>query len=221
MIIAKILRILFFLIIFTTYVPNYKYKHKSLIFPIKNIEIENNKVVDSKILIKELNFLREKNIFFIDNKMVKSALVKFDFIEGFKIKKIYPKTVKITVEEKKPVAIYIDGKKKFYISEKGSLIKYIKLVEYNNLPLVFGKNINFDKIFNTIINIDFPMGKIKSFYYFESDRWDIVLNNQKTIKFPPQNLEEAIRIANRILKDDDFDKYSVIDLRIKNKIITK
>ena len=221
MIIAKILRILFFLIIFTTYVPNYKYKHKSLIFPIKNIEIENNKVVDSKILIKELNFLREKNIFFIDNKMVKSALVKFDFIEGFKIKKIYPKTVKITVEEKKPVAIYIDGKKKFYISEKGSLIKYIKLVEYNNLPLVFGKNINFDKIFNTIINIDFPMGKIKSFYYFESDRWDIVLKNEKIIKLPIKNYSEALKNFILINKDKNFEKFSSFDYRIKDQLILK
>ena len=77
--------------------------------------------------------------------MIKSILVKFEFIEGFKVKKIYPKTVKITVIEKKPVAIYIDGKKKFYISEKGSLIKYTELSEYTNLPLVFGKNINFSK----------------------------------------------------------------------------
>lgn len=109
---VKLLRILFFLVIFTTYAPNYKSKYKSLIFPIKNIEIVNNKVVDSKILVKELEFLKQKNILFIDNQMIKSILVKFEFIEGFKVKKIYPKTVKITVIEKKPVAIYIDGKKK-------------------------------------------------------------------------------------------------------------
>ena len=218
---VKLLRILFFLVIFTTYAPNYKSQYKSLIFPIKNIEIVNNKVVDSKILVKELEFLKQKNILFIDNQMIKSILVKFEFIEGFKVKKIYPKTVKITVIEKKPVAIYIDGKKKFYISEKGSLIKYTEFSEYTNLPLVFGKNINFSKIFDIITNTGFPMSEIKSFYYFESDRWDIVLNNEIIIKLPIKNYSKALKNFISINKDKNFEKFSSFDYRIKDQLILK
>ena len=55
MIIAKFLCITLFLILFTTYTPNYKSKNKSLIFPIKNIEIVNNKVIDSNTLAKQLD----------------------------------------------------------------------------------------------------------------------------------------------------------------------
>ena len=35
---------------------------------------------------------------------------------------------------------YIEEKNKFYISEKGDLIKYIEVDYYNNLPLLFLPN---------------------------------------------------------------------------------
>ena len=41
------------------------------------------------------------------------------------------------------------------------------------------------------------------------------------IKFPSKGLKEAIEVANKLLNNKDFNKYSVIDLRINNKIITQ
>ena len=34
----------------------------------------------------------------------------------------------------------------------------------------------------------FPISEIKSFYYFDIGRWDIVLKNNKVIKLPVKNL---------------------------------
>ena len=221
MIIAKFLCVTLFLILFTTYTPNYKSKNKSLIFPIKNIEIINNRVIDSNTLAKQLDFLKGKNIFFINNKTIKSILTKFDFIKGFEVKKIYPRTIKIILSERKPVAIYIDGKKKFYISDKGSLIKYIELNYYNNLPLVFGKNINFDNIFSTLKIVNFPIKEIKSFYYFEIDRWDIILKNDKIIKLPSKDYSEALDNFILINEDENFEKFNTFDYRIKDQLILK
>ena len=44
---------------------------------------------------------------------------------------------------------------------------------------------------------------------------------KKTIKLPSKNLNEAIKLANRILKNEKFNQYSIIDLRIDDKIITQ
>ena len=45
-------------------------------------------------------------------------------------------------------------------------------------------------------------------------------NNQTTIKLPSKNLKEAIKVAIKLLNNEKFNKYFVIDLRINNKIIT-
>ena len=78
---------------------------------------------------------------FIDDLKIKKAFQNIPFILSAKIKKIYPDTLKIIIEEKKPVAIMIIEKKKFYITQKGNLIDLIK--KFSDLPLVFGGSKNF------------------------------------------------------------------------------
>ena len=68
---------------------------------------------------------------------------------------------KILIFEKKPVAVYLDGKNRFYISEKGTLIKFIELEDFKDLPMVFGKKINFKKIFIELKKVNFPINEIK------------------------------------------------------------
>ena len=40
------------------------------------------------------------------------------------------------------------------------------------------------------------------------------------IRLPEKNLSQALRIAHKIISDDNFKKNRVIDLRISNHIIT-
>jgi len=45
--------------------------------------------------------------------------------------------------------------------------------------------------------------------------------HKKIIKFPSKGLTEAIRVVNKLLNNKNFNDYSIIDLRINNKIITQ
>ena len=102
----KNLLILFIFFIFlTSYNPFNKYKNKSLIFPIKKIIIGNNKIIKQADILRSVDYLKNKNIFFIDMKKISKNLSGFDFIESFNVKKIFPNTIKINIIEKRPVAI--------------------------------------------------------------------------------------------------------------------
>ena len=163
--------------------------------------------------------LKGKSLLFVDREIIKSAINKFDFISSFQVKKIYPKTIRIKIFEKKPVAIYIEEKNKFYISEKGDLIKYIEIDYYNNLPLLFGKKTNFNIFFQGLKNANFPITDIKSFHYFEIGRWDIILNDEKIIKLPKENYADILENFLLIKNDKSFDKYKIFDYRIKDQLI--
>ena len=216
---VKLLSLLILLLLLSTYYPTYKIRNTILIFTIKNVEVENNKVLDSKKIINELENLKGKSLLFVDREIIKSAINKFDFISSFQVKKIYTKTIRIKIFEKKPVAIYIEEKNKFYISEKGDLIKYIEIDYYNNLPLLFGKKTNFNIFFQGLKNANFPITDIKSFHYFEIGRWDIILNDEKIIKLPKENYADILENFLLIKNDKSFDKYKIFDYRIKDQLI--
>tara|TARA_B100000029_G_C17408807_1_gene899918 strand:- start:106 stop:774 length:669 start_codon:yes stop_codon:yes gene_type:complete len=215
----KFLSLFLLLTLFSTYIPNHKTADKSVFLPIKNIEVENAKILNSDIIIKEIESIKGKNLLFINRKTIKDNLDKFDFILNFRVKRIYPDTLKILIFEKKPVAVYLDGKNRFYISEKGTLIKFIELEDFKDLPMVFGKKINFKKIFIELKKVNFPINEIKSFHYFDIGRWDITLKNSKVIKLPTNNYIQKLKNFILISNDKSFDQYKIFDYRVKDQLI--
>ncbi len=191
------------------------------IFSIKKIEIKNNEILDSNEIQKDLDFLYQKNIFFLDEKEIKEKIEKNNFIESFEIKKIYPSSIKIKIFEKKPIAILYDKKEKFFYTDKGDVIKYLKIEEFENLPTVFGNKDNFNYFYKQLVKINFPIDQIKSFYFFETNRWDLLTVNNKTIKLPIKNYGKSLKSFLRINEKDDFTKFKVFDYRINGQLILK
>ena len=114
---VKLSSLLLLFLLLSTYYPTYKIPGKNFIFTIKNIEVENNKILDSKDILKELENLKGKSLLSIDKEIIKFAMNKFDFVSSFEVKKIYPATIKVKIFEKKLTGVYNIG------SGKGMTIK--------------------------------------------------------------------------------------------------
>ena len=142
-------------------------------FNIKNVEIENNVILNEKDIKANLTFLYETNFFFLKSNDIKKNLKEIDLIESFKIKKIYPNKIKIIIFEKEPIAILYYKKTKKYYTSKGELINFFDLEKYKYLPIVFGDRDNFKKFYNSLKILNFPIEEIKEFYLFESNRHGI------------------------------------------------
>ena len=61
----------------------------------------------------------------------------------------------------------------------------------------------------------------KNNYFYQANRWDIILNNGLLIKLPPKKLDEAIILVKELIKDSNFKNIIVVDLRIKGRIVTQ
>ncbi len=210
------LLVLFFFL--TTYTPKSNFILDSH-FNIQKIKVENNSVIETDEIKKKLNFLYKENLFFLKIKDIEESLKSVTFIESFSIKKIYPNTLKLKIVEKKPIAVLQNKKKKFFISDKGDLIDFINIEIYNDLPIVIGNGEKFYSFYQDLKNIKFPLEMIKSFYFFESGRWDLVLHDDKVIKLPIKNY--IFYLKNFILSKDDisFKNYKIFDYRIKDQLI--
>ena len=178
-------------ILFSTFISQNKFTINK--FEIKEIKIENNEILEDQELINIFSFLYGKNIIFLNAYELKKNIDQKSFIEKIEIKKIFPDKLVIKIFEREPVAILIDkNKKKFFLGKKIDLIQYRKILKYENLPIVEGKQKEFKILFNNLIKINFPTEKILSYHLFKLNRWDIKMTDQIILKLPEKNYEENL-----------------------------
>ena len=192
-------------------------------FQLNKIQIQGYEKVDHKAIQSQLSGLIGKSLLFINPKDIKDILDKNKLINEFTIQKEYPNTVNISLKEVNFVAKVFKDKTKYFLADNNNLIPFKDYVIGQDLPNIYGKNAEYYfNDFQKLLKLnDFNLDNISGYYFFQINRWDLVTNNKKIIKFPSKGLKEAIKVANKLLNNKDFNKYSVIDLRINNKIITQ
>ncbi len=205
-------------ILFTTYLPNIDF-NKNFNLSIKNIKVEDNFIIEDKQIIQRLRFLLQENLFFLNYQEIKNSLKNETFIDSFSIKKIYPDTLILTIKEKIPIAILQKKREKFYISDKGDLLEFKDIKIYKDLPTVLGNRKEFYTLYKNLRRIEFPIEKIKSFYYFEAGRWDLVMTENKVIKLPIKNYMFSLKNYLISTNDNSFNNYKIYDYRVKDQLI--
>ena len=207
------------LILFSTI--KFKQEYKITKFNIIEINIENNSLIKNIELQNSLQSIYNKNLIFLKKNEIEEILKQNSLIESFKIKKIYPSSLNIEIFEKKPFAILIQKKKKFYISDKIELINYRKIKNYENLPFIFGSQKEFAIFYKNLKKINFPFDIIKKYTFFESKRWDLETSDGIIIKLPDDNYIESLQNYLEVKNKNSFKKYVVFDYRIKDQLILK
>ena len=225
----KLYRIALLLIVFI-FLSTYNTKNLDLIsekkptfFKIQNIEIINNFLVEKNEIEAKLSTIYNKNIFFVKRTLIEEPLKEIDFLEKIEVKRKYPNTVIIKIFETKPMAILFKNKVKYLLDSSSNLISLKEDKNFNQLPSVFGKGAenNFLYFLNQLENNNFSNEEIKNFYYFQIGRWDLQLLNNKIIKLPRNNTNEAIIKVVELLNRKDFKNYNIIDLRVDGKIVVE
>ncbi len=190
-------------------------------FNLKEIIIENNFLIKDKDIYNLLKPIYEKNLILLRNSEIENMLMQNNLIESFKIKKIYPDKIKIEIFEKRPIAILINKKKKFYLSEKIDLIDFNSLKTNEKFPYIFGSKEKFKKLYNDLNEIQFPIEIIKKYIFYESNRWDLETIDGKVIRLPSTEYLKSLKNYLDIKEKNDFKNYNVFDYRINNQLILK
>ena len=221
--IGKKKNILFLLLIlfFLSSINNQLFvKKKESFYNLKSIKVIG---LDSNInseIEKNLNFLKNTNIFFVDREILIDQLSKYSFIENYNIFKLYPSKIILELQQAEFLARTIRNNETFLIGSNNKFINIERFGNYENLPIVFGKFtaekfINFKKI---IYQSDLNYNNIKEIFFYPSGRIDIKNHDNVLIKFPIEKIEQSLKIAHQIINNKNFNN-NVIDLRIPNQVI--
>ena len=215
---SKKILIYFFLLLVVGSINN-KTFNKIKFFQIKNINITGLSDIDIESLLSNLNNITQKNILLINKNEISRIIENNSLVQNYIILKKYPSTLNIRIEKTKFLAKINKNNKIFYIGANGKLILNNSK---NELPFIFGNpEINEFLRFKKIVDSSkINYKKIKNLYYFQSKRWDIEFYDNLIVKLPKENLRNSLDNAFDILNNDNFNKLKIIDLRIKNQIIT-
>ena len=211
----KIYFYIFFLILLSTPL-NLKYNSFiKEIFKIKNI-----KVVPNELIFEEVYNLLNQNIFKLNNSNLKNFLNKYTHLKSIEIKKIYPDTLEVLITKSSPIAI-IDNQITFtYLGDNGKVFKDNR--EYNSIPILKGELDIADAIvvLNLLDKSLYNLEDIKEIIFFPTKRINIILNDDKILKFPIYIDLKYINKTYDFLQSIKTEK-QVIDFRILGKIILK
>ena len=86
------------------------------------------------------------------------------------------------------------------------------------MPYIFGEfnSKNFLNFKKNIAQSKFTFTEFKTLYFFPSNRWDILTNNDILIKLPQNNISKSLNLAYKIINSNDFKNKNLIDLRVNN-----
>ena len=215
----KILTYLILLIILSTTSGKFVENQNSYSSTINQINIEGLSHANNSKIYNELNSLFYKNILLVGKEELQRVIGKYNIIQEYNIKKIYPSTINISIKPTQFVA---------RLSSNDQLVgingKLIEDKENNDiLPYIFGEfnSQDFLDFKKNIAQSKFTFEKFKTLYFFPSNRWDILTNDDILIKLSQDNLSESLNLAYKIISSNDFKNKNLIDLRVNNYLIIK
>ena len=215
----KIIIYLILLFILSTTSGKFAITQNSYLSIDNKISVEGLSNTENFNISNELSDLFYKNILFMDKKKIHNIMNKYNAVEEYNIKRIYPSTINVKIKPTKYLA-RTSHNNQLLVGANGKLIKDEDSREI--LPYIFGEfnSKDFLSLKKNIEQSKFIFNEFKTLFFFQSNRWDILTNNDILIKLPLNSTLKSLNLAYKIVSDDSIEK-KIIDLRVKNHLIVK
>ena len=218
---SKFIYIYILLFILINSINNKNFYNKELFSNNLIFEVNGLPYVDNQKLKRDLININTDNIFKLDKNKLSNKINENNLVLNFLAKKNYPNKIDIEINKAKYFGKIYRNERLYIIGSNGKLIDY-DVDSMKDLPYFYGnfKREEFLK-FSIIVNkVGLETKDISSFYFFRSGRWDIKFKDGLLLKLPNKDLMNVLSKALLLKNDQNFTNSKIIDLRIKNRIIS-
>lgn len=152
---------------------------------------------------------------------IRAILLKNNWVKDATIERRFPNTIYISITEREPIAIWQQNKKLYLVDEEGIVITPDDITKFTNLPHIIGSDAPLHAsslIEYTSADEELKKHIVSAVRYGER-RWNLILNQDITVKMPENNFATAYLYLSKLNQSNKlFDQnYKVIDLRDESK----
>ena len=216
---AKICLLILIFLLFTTY--NLNIKINLPFFKIKNIDFRNQLYLEENIKSDIIDNFTNKSLINFSKKNLNKYFEKSKWVDSYKLKKKYPNTILIILNEYKPIAIYSKDNLNYLVNNNYTLTKKIIDIQTHidlvNLKGEFDAK-QFKDIYLNLIATNF-LKKVKEIKIKSLNRMDLLLFNNTKVSFGEYSSKKQIEVLKQILKK--YPNIESVDLRNEGRVVIK
>lgn len=190
-------------------------------FAIENVRVSGNSETSEIDILQLLGLDGTTSLVAMDVEAARQKLSKLPWVEYAEVRKIYPKTIEVTLKEREAFGIWQNGSELSLIEKNGSVIAPLRDSKFASLPLFVGRGAERAAASFRTEMAGWPdvRSRVRAYVRVAGRRWDLHLNNGVIIKLPEEGVEQALaalakyEAAEGVLERD----IAAIDLRLPDR----
>ncbi|RFC68216.1 cell division protein FtsQ/DivIB [Mesorhizobium denitrificans] len=192
-------------------------------FAVDEINVTGNREVSEIDVLDRLELTGWTSLIGFDASAARDRITKLPWVENASVRKIYPDTIEVKLDERKPFAIWQHDGQLSVIERSGNIIASYNDGTRSPLPLLLG--LGAPEVGANFVSSmqDHPdiATRVRAYIRVADRRWDLKLDNGVDVMLPETSVDEALDRLDKMSREQKiFDRDIVsIDLRLADRAV--
>ncbi|MBC2885932.1 cell division protein FtsQ/DivIB [Ochrobactrum sp. CM-21-5] len=191
-------------------------------FAIEDVKVVGNNETSDIDILGQLDLDGETSLVGLSAEGARQAIDQLPWVDSAEVRKIYPGTVLVSLQERKAFAIWQNDKELSLIDAEGDTIVPFRAGRYNALPLVVGAGAEkrVKGFVDEVAAYPALFGKVRAYIRVSDRRWDLLLENGVRIMLPEDEPMKALAQVVRLDEQKHLLSRDIasVDLRLEDRV---
>lgn len=198
---------------------------RALGFGVSVVAIAGQQELTNAEILEASGVTPRDSVLFLDAHAVRERLKAIPLIQDATVRKLYPDQIVISIEERKPHALWqIDGDVSI-VAADGTVIDRMRDQRFARLPFVVGEgaNLRVGEYLKLVEAAGELRSRIVAGVLVGQRRWNVKLNNGVDVRLPESEAEAAIARLATLARESRLPDKDVIaiDMRIPGRVVVR
>lgn len=194
-------------------------------FAVDQVKVVGNRETSEIDILDRLELDGWTSLIGFDAEAARERIATLPWIEVAAVRKVYPHTLEVRVEEREPFALWQQGSELSVIEKSGSVIAPFSGGKQALLPLIIGTGAP-AKAPDFLARIkEYPelAARVKGYIRIGERRWDLKLENGITVKLPEDGEDQAIADLVRMDHENGLltRDIAAVDMRLSDRLVVQ
>ncbi|WP_244618014.1 MULTISPECIES: cell division protein FtsQ/DivIB [Rhizobium] len=190
-------------------------------FAIEKVMVSGNVQTSEIDILQMLGLDGATSLLSLDVEGARRRLGELPWVEYAEVRKIYPKTIEVTLRERRAFGIWQHGSELSLIEKDGSVIAPLRDNKFASLPLFVGRDAE-----TAAADFEQEMAKwpdlkhrVRAYVRVASRRWDLHLDNGVVVSLPETDVQQALTLLAKFQASQGLLERDVaaVDLRLPDR----